>query len=621
MKNYLIRLYNYLHKVSSIIITIVSVLAVCLVGLYIYVVNALHSEFALNIKNITTALGFEDDVTSIFTGGLLLLFIVAAMPSIIKTIYDAFNPFSCKEEVVRKIILIALLGSMTVFAPTGIRKLKGVGKDGLPEYVKLLDPSVYDWYDADGIPKLYYSYEENGDIRYWNRIGVTPDTGMKISPVNSEIRKKFMLKLEESSFPEDAIEHDPKTVKWWKADGTPNLFYSVDNGKMRFWNRIGVTPDTGTNIVPITKDIRIQYEQEIERIKQEEIEKEEQRKLLEEENKKKIEREMELLKMERLEKERLEKLRIELEIKKEEKRKEEESQKITSDRHTRIRTNFKEILQKLSKKYGNNMYNKMVDTFNDIKFEGDIDIITDPLINQFDEMVYITLRDEYGIILGKDTEFFTSGQVRAFDSIRDTEVSFLITWIGLRAEKYETLVKKYNSLPPRIIKAEPVYDNTIHLKKSRHIQEIITELINSSNHKKTMREFYRNEEYITTDYILTIPSDFTLIDEIKIIAKNNSCFIVFGATLGFMRSNEEVIINNILKELHHSIPSDKKFDEYANTAKQILQSIITSHYKHIKKFSVALRNDFTGYTIRYNSSDIRNESSPKIFKPLFKFQR
>ena len=106
-----------------------------------------------------------------------------------------------------------------------------------------------------GKPSRYYAVTSKG-VRYSDRPGVEPEFGIPFQQVTPE-KVLYLEKLDGSTL----TLQDPSKANWFNSiTGDPELWYSqLPDGTMRFFNKPGYDPMTGTALQEVSKDFRAHW--------------------------------------------------------------------------------------------------------------------------------------------------------------------------------------------------------------------------------------------------------------------------------------------------------------------------------------------------------------------------
>jgi hypothetical protein len=162
--------------------------------LYILLVAWLHHHLTGQAISISQAAGAPADAERMLKGFLSWLLAFALVPAIIRLAAESLNPFRSNSTVIARIALIMAIGIIAALLPHGLRSLRGVDANGLPCVMQSSDPAVAQWFDPNGRATLFWSKEDDGQLRFWSRPGVTPDSGVASIAVTPEFRKEWEAK-------------------------------------------------------------------------------------------------------------------------------------------------------------------------------------------------------------------------------------------------------------------------------------------------------------------------------------------------------------------------------------------------------------------------------------------
>lgn len=170
---------------------------------YIALVAWLHHSVSSQAISITQAAGLPADAECSFRGLLSWLLAFAALPAFLRLVIESVNPFRSTSTILGRLTLLIFLGLALSLLPHGLRIARGVDHAGLPVRMLPSDPAKALWWNPDGDPVLFHSIESDGSLRFWNRPGITPDTGLQARPVTREIRLHYQQALLQSAAAED----------------------------------------------------------------------------------------------------------------------------------------------------------------------------------------------------------------------------------------------------------------------------------------------------------------------------------------------------------------------------------------------------------------------------------
>lgn len=186
-------------------IKLVGLIFVIAFVIYVALVASLHHHLAAQAISITQASGSPAEVELVLSGFLPWLLSFALVPALIRLVLESVNPFRSTNSILNRLSLLAILGVGLALLPPGIRKLRGVDHAGLPVRMESSDPSRAIWWNPDGTPVLFHSVETNGSFRFWNRPGITPDTGLPCLPVTRDVRSRWEETIRKSTAETDRV--------------------------------------------------------------------------------------------------------------------------------------------------------------------------------------------------------------------------------------------------------------------------------------------------------------------------------------------------------------------------------------------------------------------------------
>ncbi len=163
------------------------------IGLIVYIllVAWLHHNLAGQAVSISQAAGAPVEAEHVLHGLLSWLLAITLVPSFFRLVAECLNPFRSGATIILKIVLIIALVTGYRLLPHGLQVLRGVDAQGLPVQMQQSDPAAALWWLPDGKPVLFYSREDDGSIRFWNRNGTTPDSGTTSIAVTRKIRQNW----------------------------------------------------------------------------------------------------------------------------------------------------------------------------------------------------------------------------------------------------------------------------------------------------------------------------------------------------------------------------------------------------------------------------------------------
>lgn len=159
--------------------------------LYLLAVAWLHHHLAGQAIGIAQAAGLPADAERSLGGLLTWLLAFALVPALLGLVAESLKPGRDKRKVIGQLLLLVAISLAAVLLPHGLRSVRGVDARGLPIHLEPSDPAAARWWNADGDPVLFHSVEGDGRLRFWNRPGVTPDTGLPSHAVTREVRLQW----------------------------------------------------------------------------------------------------------------------------------------------------------------------------------------------------------------------------------------------------------------------------------------------------------------------------------------------------------------------------------------------------------------------------------------------
>ena len=159
--------------------------------LYLVAVTWLHHHLSGQAVSISQAAGLPADAERVLQGFLSWLLAIALVPALVALVAESLNPLRASSRLIGRLLLLLGVGLAFSLLPHGLRRARGVDAHGLPVHLESSDPARARWWDAGGQPVLFHSQEPDGTLRFWNRPGVTPDSGLPSLPVTREIRHSW----------------------------------------------------------------------------------------------------------------------------------------------------------------------------------------------------------------------------------------------------------------------------------------------------------------------------------------------------------------------------------------------------------------------------------------------
>jgi len=173
---------------------------------YVILVAWLHHHLSSQAISITQAAGVPVEAERVIKGFLSWLAAFALVPALIRLATESLNPFRSAGGVMGRLGLLLIVAFCAALLPHGFRILRGVDHAGLPVRMELSDPTRAIWWNPDGDPVLFHSNEIDGGIRFWNRPGITPDTGLPSLPITRDVRARWQEMLRKSSAENDRVQ-------------------------------------------------------------------------------------------------------------------------------------------------------------------------------------------------------------------------------------------------------------------------------------------------------------------------------------------------------------------------------------------------------------------------------
>lgn len=184
------RIATLLGRMTKILAIVCGLVFLLYIGLAVW----FHHGLANQTAEIARAAGLPAGVESAFRDVFLFLAALLMFNALARLAISALNPFARTADVLPKVLGIVAISLAFLYLPTGIRALRGVDESGLSSSMESADPERSTWFLPDGTPTLFHSIEEDGTIRFWNRPGITPDTGVTSAPVTHDARKDWTRK-------------------------------------------------------------------------------------------------------------------------------------------------------------------------------------------------------------------------------------------------------------------------------------------------------------------------------------------------------------------------------------------------------------------------------------------
>lgn len=182
------RIAHILSRMTKVLAILCGILFL----LYIGMVAWFYSELSARTGDITRAAGLSAHVESALHSVFMFLAALLLFNALARLAIAALNPFARTADVLPKALSVVAISFVSLYLPTGIRTLRGVDESGLRSVMEPADPVRSSWFMPDGTPALFHSIEEDGAIRFWNRPGITPDSGVTSQPVTLEIRRDWV---------------------------------------------------------------------------------------------------------------------------------------------------------------------------------------------------------------------------------------------------------------------------------------------------------------------------------------------------------------------------------------------------------------------------------------------
>ena len=162
-----------------------------LLAIYLILVGWLHHNLSTQAVSISQAAGVPIEGEQLLKGLLSWLLAFALLPAFVGLVLEGLNPFRSNRRIFVRLGLLILLGFAVALLPHGLRMVRGVDQSGLPTLMEPANPEKVCWWSADGTAVLFHSREDDGSIRFWNRPGITPDTGQPGRPGTRSVREEW----------------------------------------------------------------------------------------------------------------------------------------------------------------------------------------------------------------------------------------------------------------------------------------------------------------------------------------------------------------------------------------------------------------------------------------------
>ncbi|RYD40811.1 MAG: hypothetical protein EOP85_13640, partial [Verrucomicrobiaceae bacterium] len=207
-------LYKRITSLTGRTARIVGVLFLICAVIYVILVAWLQNHLASQAISITQAAGMPAEVEKALKGALTWLLAGATLIALGRLAAESLNPFRSQATTFPKLFMLLGFSLALALLPYGVRKLRGVDAKGLPSYMEPSDPANARWWNPDGEAVLFHSREEDGSLRFWNRPGITPDTGMPSLPISREVRATWQkVRSETEASEERAREQSAREFK------------------------------------------------------------------------------------------------------------------------------------------------------------------------------------------------------------------------------------------------------------------------------------------------------------------------------------------------------------------------------------------------------------------------
>jgi len=197
---------------------LVTILFGVAVVVHLLLVAWLHHHLSSQAISITQAVGLPSDAERVFGGALSWLFSFVLAFAFIRLVLEALNPFRSSSKFLSRLAILIALAFAATLLPHGIRKLRGVDHAGLPVHMQTSDPVRAIWWNPDGDPVLFQTTEDDGTLRFWNRPGIAPDTGLEARPVTRPLRAQWERSRRDASAEEARRLEAEETQRQAEAD-------------------------------------------------------------------------------------------------------------------------------------------------------------------------------------------------------------------------------------------------------------------------------------------------------------------------------------------------------------------------------------------------------------------
>jgi hypothetical protein len=116
------------------------------------------------------------------------------------------------------------------------------------------------YFDRSGNAIKCYVLSRDGKVTYGERPGIDPQTGRQCRSVTAEMLERLKL-YESGKRPERIVESNP--VFFDPRSGEPIVWYSkTKDNKIEIFDLMGFHPDTGEELLPVTRDIANEWKRE-----------------------------------------------------------------------------------------------------------------------------------------------------------------------------------------------------------------------------------------------------------------------------------------------------------------------------------------------------------------------
>jgi hypothetical protein len=146
------------------------------------------------------------------------------------------------------------------FSAEMLARLREYERGNRPKWVEAKDPTFFDL--RSGEPAIWYAKNKNENIELFSLMGFHPDTGEELLPITKEIVAAWK---EQQDKPKRAPQKvDPITYIFFDPiTGEPRAWYwRSPDGQYEFYDGPGFEPQTGDQLIPLTKELVIKFQKE-----------------------------------------------------------------------------------------------------------------------------------------------------------------------------------------------------------------------------------------------------------------------------------------------------------------------------------------------------------------------